>query len=329
MTPVVRFGTLGAARITPAALIAPCAQDVRAQVHCVAARDRTRADAFAHKHGVAVVHASYDDVVDDPDVTAVYVPLPITDHHVWTIRALEAGKHVLCEKSFASNAREAQEMADVARATGLVLMDAFHYRYHPVFMRARQIVASGMLGSVRTVEARFDVPIVDAKDIRMIYETGGGVTMDIGCYPISWCRHITGEEPDAVAAQAVEGPPKVDTFLKASFRFPSGIVATASADMREGVKFHASLKVTGDRGEMYVRNPLAPQAGHRIDLDVGGRKTSEELDRRPTYSYQLDAFIDAVEHGAPLLTGAEDAVKQMRVIDRCYAAAGLPLRGLQ
>ncbi len=326
--PVLRFGVLGAARITPGALIAPCAGDERAIVHCVAARDRGRAVAFAQKHAIAVVHTSYDDVIRDPEIDAVYNPLPISAHHEWTIKALRAGKHVLCEKSFASNAREAEEMAAVARETRLVLMDAFHYRYHPVFKRAKSIVDSGALGQVRAIEARFDVPVKDPNDIRMVYATGGGVTMDIGCYPISWCRHITGEEPVEVTAVAEEGPAKVDVYLKATLKFASGIEATASGDMRPEVKFRAHLKVTGTRGEMFVRNPLAPQMGHAIETDIGGVKKSEELDRRPTYSYQLDAFIDAVTMDAPLLTGPDDAVKQMRLIDRCYEAAGLPIRGL-
>ena len=325
---MIHFGILGAARIVPNALLQPCSEEDRASIHCIAARERQRAENFAREHDIPVVHETYRDVIDDPAIDAVYNPLPISLHHEWTIKALEAGKHVLCEKSFSSNAKEAEEMAAAARATGRVLMDAFHYRYHPVFMRARDIVESAMLGRVHTVEAAFHSPITDPEDIRMNYVTAGGVTMDIGCYPVSWARHITAEEPEEVTARAEVGPPHVDVYLEARFRFPSGIEATVSGDMRPGVSFRADLKVTGEKGEMVVQNPIAPQLGHRIELDIEGEKTAEELDRRTTYAYQLDAFIDAVQEGAPLLTGAEDAVKQMRLIDRCYEAAGLPLRGL-
>ena len=131
-----------------------------------------------------------------------------------------------------------------------------------------------------------------------------------------------------VTAVAEVGPPNVDTYLAAEFRFPSGIEAAVSGDMRAGTTTRMDLKVTGDRGEMMVTNPLVPHKGHRIELDIEGETTVEELDRRPTYAYQLDAFIDAIEEGKPLLTGTDDAVKQMRLIDRCYEAAGLPLRGL-
>ncbi len=325
---MIRFGVLGAAKIAPNALIQPCADEDRADIHCVAARDRGRAGRFAEEHGIPTVHDSYAEVINDPAINAVYNPLPISLHHEWTIKALRAGKHVLCEKSFAANAKEAKEMAAVAEETELVLMDAFHYRYHPVFRRALEVVQSDMLGQVRSVAGAFHIQVTDTSNIRMIYGTGGGVTMDIGCYPISWARHITGEEPEVVTAVAEVGPPNVDTYLAATFHFPSGIEATASGDMRAGTKTRMDLKVTGDEGEMMVTNPLVPHKGHRIELDIQGEKTVEELDRRPTYAYQLDAFIAAVEEGKPLLTGASDAVKQMQLIDRCYEAAGLPLRGL-
>lgn len=325
---MIRFGTLGAARITPPALVEPCAENPGAMINVIAARSRVRAEEFAEAHKIPHVVDSYAEVIEHPEIDAVYVPLPITAHKEWTIKALKAGKHVLCEKSFAANAGEAREMADVARQTGLVCMDAFHYRYHPLFIRAKEIYASGRLGKIAQVDAAFDVAITDTSDIRMIYDTGGGVTMDIGCYPISWVRHMIGDEPLEVRAEAEFGPPDVDIFLASEMLFPGGIKATTSGDMRAGAEFVATIKVTGAKGTMILNNPIAPQYGHSLELDIDGDSTTETFDRRPTYSFQLDAFIDAVENGAALFTDADDAVKQMDVIDRCYAAAGLKLRGL-
>jgi predicted dehydrogenase len=325
---MIAFGALGAASITPKALVYPCADEPRAHIRCIAARDRERAEGFARWHGIRHVHDAYDDVTGDERVSAVYVGLPISLHRDWSIRALEAGKHVLCEKSFASNAGEAEEMASVARERGLVIMDAFHYRYHPVFLRAKEIYDSGVLGTIRRIDAQFRIPVADPASIRNVYELGGGVTMDIGCYPISWARHITGEEPEVVGADAVVGPPNVDVCLEARLRFPSGVVATVCGDMRVGVDFVAELSVTGEAGTLTVRNPLVPQLGHRIVVDADGKRTVETRDRRASYGYQLDAFIAAVEEGQPLFTDADDAVRQMRVIDRCYEAAGLPVRDL-
>jgi len=326
---MIRFGVLGTANITPRALVYPCADERRAFIRYVGARDRARAQGFARWHDIPVVCDDYDEVVHHKDVDAVYNPLPMTAHHEWTIKALRAGKHVLCEKSFAANTKEAEEMAAVAEETGLVLMDAFHYRYHPIFIRAREIVESGRLGRIRRVSGAFHIPVeADPENIRMNYQTGGGVTMDIGCYPISWSRHILADEPKTIEAVADVGPPNVDLMLQARMTFPGGIDVQTSGDMREGTTFRADLTVEGDKGRMVVNNPLVPQMGNSIELEVDGETAMEVFDRRPSYGYQLDAFIDAVEEGKPLLTGPNDAVRQMRVIDRCYEAAGLPVRGL-
>lgn len=323
---MIRFGTLGAARITPSALIAPCKEEARASVHVVGARSEERAMAFAAEHDIPHVMPDYQSVIDHPEVDAIYIPLPITAHKEWTLKSLAAGKPVLCEKSFSANEAEAKEMAEAARDAGLLLMDAFHYRYHPLFRRAKEIYDSGELGTIRSVDALFQVGIADTADIRMNYETGGGVTTDIGCYPISWLRHLIGAEPDSVTAAAEVGPPHVDVYLKSEMTF-GDVLATAEGDMRPGTDFKAHITARGDKGTMHVINPLAPQHGHALDLDIGGEKRSETFDRRPTYSYQLDAFLSALETGKVPLTGAEDAVKQMALIDRCYEAAGLKLRG--
>ncbi len=327
----IRFGTLGAARITPRALVYPCVDEPRASITTIAARDRARAEGFARYHQIPNVVDSYAEVVGHDRVDAVYIPLHIPAHHEWTLKALAAGKHVLCEKSFAANAREADEMAAAGHEAGLVVMDAFHYRYHPIFHRAREIYTSGELGEIREIEAAFHIPVPPgaSDDIRMNYETGGGVTMDIGCYPISWVRHITSAEPETVTAEADVGPPNVDVMLKATMRFADGIVATTSGDMRPDTSFSAYLKVSGSAGVMHVHNPLVPQIGNAIHVAAGGKERTERFDRRPTYGYQLDAFLDAIEHGTPLLTDADDGARQMRLIDRCYEAAGLPLRGLE
>ena len=322
-----RFGTLGAANITPRALIYPVMDEPGVSVYAIAARARDRAEAFAHHHHIPKVLSTYEAVAEHDKIDALYNPLHIPAHKDYTLHALAAGKHVLCEKSLACNAAEAEAMATAADAAGRILMDAFHYRYHPVFMRAREIYASGELGDIETIDAAFHIPVTDPNGIRMVYGLGGGVTMDIGCYPISWVRHISAEEPVVTAATAETGPPHVDVVLKTEMSLPSGIRATTSGDMRPETSFAAYLTVTGSRGRMHVRNPLAPQAGHAIEVSVAGKDRHEVLDRRPTYSYQLDAFLAAVADGAPPLTDGWDGVRQMQVIDAAYQAAGLPLRG--
>jgi predicted dehydrogenase len=325
---MIRFGILGTAQITPSALIYPCMNEPNARVTAIAARDRRRAEAFAAAHHIRNVCDSYADVVSHPAINALYNPLHIPAHHPWTIAALKAGKHVLCEKSFACNAAQAAQMNALAKQLDLVVMDAFHYRYHPLFIRAKEIYDSGELGNVESIVATFHAPISGSDNIRMNYELGGGVMMDIGCYPVSWIRHLTGAEPIVTRAHAQVGPPLVDVLLEAEMELPDGMRATASGDMRATAHFKAELIVAGDKGTLTVQNPLAPQLGHALLLEIDGKTTRQTLDRRPTYAYQLDAFIAAVEQGAPIYTDGEDAVAQMRVIDRCYEAAGLPVRGL-
>lgn len=326
---MIRFGVLGAARITPAALIYPCMNEPAAHISVIAARNRSRAERYAEAHHIRHVVDRYDEVVRFDRINAVYNPLHIPAHAPWTLAALEAGKHVLCEKSFACNTSEAEAMHEKAMQTGLVVMDAFHYRYHPLFERCLEIVRSGQLGQVKQIDAAFHIPVTDADDIRMNYALGGGVTMDIGCYPISWVRHLTGLEPDHIEASAEVGPPLVDVFLETRMALPGGIIATTSGDMRPGTDFKAEVIVTGDLGSLKVDNLIAPQMGHLLTLNIDGEISTETLDRRPTYCYQLDAFVAAIERGEAVVTDSADAVRQMRVIDRCYEAAGLPLRGLE
>ena len=186
--PGVRIGILGAARIAPSAVIKPAQKVDGAEIAAVAARDRSRADAFATKHGIPRVHESYASLVADPEIDAIYNPLPNGLHAEWTIAALEAGKHVLCEKPFTANAKEAEAVAAVAGRTDLVLMEAFHYRYHPLAARMREIVESGELGTIARVETSLCFPLPKFSDIRYQYDLAGGATMDVGTYTVHMAR---------------------------------------------------------------------------------------------------------------------------------------------
>lgn len=327
MAQPLRIGTLGAAMITPNALTDPASKNEDVVVVAVAARDRARAETFASRHGIETVYDSYDDVIADPTLDAIYNPLPISHHREYSIKALRSGKHVLCEKSFSLNASEAREMAAVGDETGLVLIEAFHYRYHPVFHKALEIVDSGVLGKLQHIDAQFIVGTPNKENIRMIYETGGGATMDMGCYPISWIRHITRQEPRVTNATAVEGDPQIDLSLEVEYEFDDGLTAKTTGAMNQRT-FAADMTVSGSNGKLYVRNPLVPQHGNQVKLTIGGNvEFDEELTRRPTYEYQLEVFVDAVRNGTSMPTDAHDAIKQMEVIDAAYTAAGLKPRG--
>jgi predicted dehydrogenase len=322
----LRIGVLGAARITPMALIRPATRVPGAVVAAVAARDPQRASAFANKHGVGTVHASYDDLLADDSLDAIYNPLPNALHAEWTLKALEAGKHVLCEKPFTSNEAEAKVVADAAKKSGLVVMEAYHYRYHPLAERMRTIVHGGQLGDVEHVHVAMCFPLPKFSDIRYNYALGGGTSMDC-CYAVHVLRLLGAGEPTIDSAKALLRTPDIDRAMAVKYSFADGSTGSTSTSMwsRKLLQFSASVK--GTRGTMKVLNFIAPQFYNRLTLNVDGRKTSERLRGPATYDHQLKAFIAAVRDGGPVLTPPEDAILTMRVIDDIYRKAGLPLRG--
>ncbi len=323
----LRIGVLGAAAIAPTAIVKPARLVERAEVTAVAARDRTRAERFATKWGIPRVLGTYDEVVADPDIDAVYNPLPNSLHAPWTIKALEAGKHVLCEKPLTSNRAEAEVVAAVAAASPGVLMEAFHYRYHPSMHRAVEIVRSGELGPLRSVEAWMQVPLFKPGDIRFDPALAGGAVMDLGCYTIHQLRTLTGEEPEVVSAAAKQRPPGIDRLMRAELRFPSGTRGRFTVSLYGARLLRLALRATGDRGSLHIVNPTTPQLPQRFTVTVDGRRRRERFDKIATYTCQLDAFVAAALDGAEVLTGPADAIANMAVIDAVYAAAGMQPRG--
>ena len=322
----LRIGILGAANIAPLALIQPARANAHVEVAAVAARDAEKARRFAARHGVPRVHKSYEALLSDPQLDAIYNPLPNSHHGLWTLRALAAGKHVLCEKPFSANAAEAQRVADAARASGLVVMEAFHWRYHPLAARLLAIVASGELGELRHVEARLCAPLIKPGDIRYRADLAGGATMDMGCYVVSIVRALAGAEPSVVSASAKLSSPGVDRAMEAQLEFPGGATGRVICSMFSWRVLGISARVTGTRGELRVLNPILPQFFHRVTVKAQSGKRSERVKGGTSYGCQLEAFVRAVRDGAPFPTTADDAVKNMAVIDAIYRAAGLQPR---
>jgi predicted dehydrogenase len=320
----VRIGILGAARVAPLVLIKPARENAEIVVAAVAARDASRAQAFAAKHGIARVHDSYEALIADPDLDAVYNPLPNGLHGRWTRAALAAGKHVLCEKPFTANAAEAREIAELAAKSDRVVMEAFHYRYHPLTLRAEQIIASGELGKLQRVEAALCAPLPKFSDIRYDYSLAGGAAMDFGCYAVNMVRTFGGSTPEVVSAQAKLRDPQVDRAMTAELRFAGGHTGAIRCSLWSSDLIRLSATVVGDRGKMRVLSPLAPF--RRLSVRSADGKRVERFGPRTIHAYQLDAFAGAVLRGEPVKTTPEDAVENMTVIDAIYRAADLPIR---
>jgi len=322
----VQIGVLGAARIAPPALIKPAKANADVVVAAVAARDVSRAQAFAAKHHIARVHDSYDALLADPNLDAIYNPLPNGLHGKWTRAALAAGKHVLCEKPFTANAAEAREIAELAAQSDRVVMEAFHYRYHPMALRIEEIIASGELGKLKRVEAALCFPLPKFSDIRYNFSLAGGATMDAGCYAVHMVRTFGGSTPEVVSAQAKLRDPQVDRAMTAEVRFAEGHTGRIRCSMWSSHLLEFSAHVVGDQGELRALNPVLPQVYHRLSVRSSAGKRVERFPRRASYAYQLDAFAAAVLRGDPAKTTPADAVENMTVIDAIYRAAGLPLR---
>jgi len=323
----LRIGILGAARIAPTALLNPARRVEGAEVVAVAARDPARARKFASKHGIRRAHENYESLIADSNVDAVYNPLPNSHHCEWTIRALEAGKHVLCEKPLASNAEEAERMADASRTSGRELLEAFHWRYHPLADRMKEVATDGSLGTIEHVEVRMCLPFLVPGDIRYRFDLAGGATMDMGCYTINIMRFLAGSEPEVVGASAKLSSPKVDRAMQADFKFADGSTGRIHCSLCSSALFHLDARVKGTEGELRVLNPVAPHYFHRMSVRRSGGVEREKVPGEPTYVGQLRAFVEHVRGGKPMPSDAADGCANMRVIDSVYEAAGLPRRG--
>lgn len=325
----LRIGILGASRIADLSIVKPATATGHRLV-AVAARDPHRAQEFAQRHGVERVHATYDGLLADLEVDAVYNPLANGLHGPWNLRALAAGKHVLAEKPSAANAAEARTVRDAAARAGVVFTEAFHYPYHPLFQRVVELLEQGAVGDVEHVETFLGMPAPPDTDPRWSLELAGGSTMDLGCYALS-CTDLLGRfaggSPRVIAGKAEErgGAPGVDERLTVDLAYPSGATGRAGSDMAfDGWDFH--LIVTGTEGEIHVPDFPRPHEDDRLVLQRGGEETVEHLGSRSSYTYQLEAFAAAVRDGAPVVTDADFSVRAMELIDAAYTAAGLAPR---
>lgn len=321
----VRIGILGTAAVAVYAMVAPCRSSANVVIAAVGSRDTRRSRAFAELHGIAKV-ADYEGLIADKTLDAIYVALPNALHATWSIKALEAGKAVLCEKPLASNAHEARRSATVSRETGLPLVEAFHWRYHPVAARLAEIVGTRMLGEIRDISVRFRYPAIFLKpnDIRLDFALGGGVLMDAGCYCVNLLRMLLGEPVAVRSATAMLAGPDVDVAMDATLEFSGGATGRLmTANHLLGDAFDIECLITGDRGSAKISNPFLPHLGSHIVVFTNGKEFAESVDRTPSYNFQMANFVEVVRRRVASPTPAEDAIANMEVIDAIYRHAGM------
>jgi predicted dehydrogenase len=326
---VLRIGLLGSARISATALLEPAASVPQVTVAAVGARDQARAQAVAMRYGMPAAYGSYDELLADPEIDAVYNPLPNSLHGPWTLKAIAAGKHVLCEKPFASNAPEAARVADAASASGLVVMEAMHYRYHPLIRRLQDVVRE--LGPVRHIQCWTSFVIADPADIRYDYALGGGALMDGGCYAIDCLRLLGPGEPSVTGALAdpEEGNSSgragavADRATAVRLAYPGGETAWFESAFTLDGEFRADVHVSCRDGQVWLQDFIRAHRGRLVAVRDGSVVADERGGGDTTYACQLRAFAAAIAGGEPVPTSAAHAVTTMRLIDDAYRASGL------
>lgn len=326
----VRWGILGCADIARTALIPALRETEAGVLHAVGSRNRERAEQFAAEHGIEHAYASYDAVLEDPAVDAVYIPLPNTLHAQWIERAAAHGKHVFCEKPLTMTYEEAKSAVEACRRAGVLLVEAFVYRFHRQTAHIRKLLDDGAIGEVLHTESRFHYAYRgDMDNIRMKAETGGGALLDIGCYVVSWSRFVMGGAPRAVAAFSVaDDVAPVDKTTVATLLFPGGKTAHASSGIRMFGWQHAMIY--GTDGSLEVGQPFHPGANLGADPDEaeiwlyqGGEKkrASVPITNR-AFTDAINSFHRAILEGEALpFDTMSDALEQARTMDAVKQAA--------
>ena len=315
-----RWGLIGAARIAQTQFVPGVRASRTGTVVAVASRDLERAGQMAADLEIPRAYGSYDDLLADPEVDGVYIGLANSLHPEWTIRAAQAGKHVLCEKPLARTAAVAEQMADACRKAGVVLMEAFMWRHHPQHARVAELLKGGAVGEPTMVRSTFTYVIGPGPDVRLQRELQGGSLMDIGCYPVNVARWIFGGEPTAcVAEQVIDPNYGVDTSFAGVLHFDGGRLAVIDCSLRQsGVQRY---EISGSGGRIVVQRAFRPDAEPAV-IEVVSRDGTriEEIAAANQYGLEADHFAASVRAGR-LLPPAEDGVAQSRVIEALYEAA--------
>ncbi len=319
----VKWGLLSTALINEA-ILGGAAESSQAEVIAVASRDEERASSYADEHGLERSYGSYEGLLADPDVEAVYISLPNSLHVEWTLRALEAGKHVLVEKPFSRHSAEVEQAFDAAEAAGLVLSEGFMWRHHPQTYRLVELINSGVAGRVRVVRTAFAFDLGAERgtgDTRFDPALDGGALMDVGCYCISGLRLMAGE-PERARGEQVVGPSGVDVIFTGALAFANGVVG--HFDCGFIVPRRGGLEVVGEEATILVPDPFTPQTPGILVQRPGSDPARISVEPANSYGLELENVSAAIRGEGPLLLGREDAVGQARTIDELYRSATAP-----
>lgn len=315
----IRWGILSTANI--GRRVIPAIQaSYNGEVIAIGSRSLERAQRFAKEQNIPTAYGSYEELIADDRVDAIYIPLPNRLHAEWSIKCAHAGKPTLCEKPFAIDAQEAQTIVDAFRQADILLAEAFMYRYHPQHAKVKEIIAGGGIGALHIINSSFTFPISDVQNIRLSKELAGGGIMDVGCYCVNLMRFMTGEEPESVTASAKIGAKTgVDEVLAATLQFPSGVIGHFDCSLRSYRQHSYTLK--GSEGMIVVPTSFVPHktAAARIQHWHGDSYTEHTIHAADHYQFMAEDFADALMNQRQPRFNPMDAVRNMEVIDRIQA----------
>ena len=289
----------------------------KVELVAVASREQPRAEEYAAKWEIPRAYGSYEALLEDPDVDAVYISLPNTLHREWSIRSLEAGKHVICEKPFSRRPSDVEDAFDAAERSGRLLTEAFMYRHNPQTSRLVELIRTGAIGEPRVIRSAFSYALYDADNIRLRTDVEGGSLMDVGCYCVSGSRLVAGE-PESVYGQAHIGPTGTDWVFTGTMRFAGDVLALF--DCGTCLPGRDELEVVGSEGSLFLDDPWHCNVPV-IEIRRDGGVERVELDPVDSYRLELENLADAIAGEAPLLLGREDALGQARTIDALFRSA--------
>lgn len=323
MSRKVRWGILSCAGIADRAFIPGVKNSKTGVVVAVSSRNLDKAKAFAEKHGVDKAYGSYEELLQDPDIDAVYIPLPNQMHAEWTMKAAEAKKHVLCEKPLTTNEADAVRSVEACRKYGVLLGEAFMYRHHPRYDAIKEIIRSGEIGEIRGIHSLFTFDKhEDTGNVKFVNDLGGGSIYDVGCYPISSARYLLEKEPEAATVQAFfsEQHDNVDMFASGLLEFPGSVSLTFQCGMWAERK--NSLLIVGSKGYISMESAFSydPSVKH-FQVCVAGKIRDEAIPEVDHYMLEIDEFGRSILEGKNLRFPAEDAILNMRAIDACLRSA--------
>jgi xylose dehydrogenase (NAD/NADP) len=314
----LRWGLLGTARINQA-VIGPILSSKHSQLMAVASRNLDRAKEYAHANHIPRYFDSYEALVNDSEIDVIYNGLPNSLHTPWSIKAMEAGKHVLCEKPLSTSTNDADKIIQVAKQTGMVIAEAFMYRHHPQTLYIKKIIDEGEIGELQLINGSFCYTNTRPNNIRLDAALGGGSLWDVGCYPISYSRFITGEEPCEVSGNQIIGPTGIDLLFAGQLRFPGGVIAQFNCSFISPYK--TFVEITGNKGRIIINEPFKPGKKTKIMLDKDQHTEKISITGAELYRGEIEDLENAILSGLPTRISLQDSRENIKTIEALYQSA--------